>query len=331
MKPWLWLPAQQAHDWAPSLINLYASFSGVRDCNWRQFEWRGMKFRNRLGIAGGVDKDGLAFQSWIKLGAGFVEVGTVTPKPQGPNTGPTVGRDIDNRALWNKLGFPSRGAEFVKKNLAGLTARSNPGARDPVPVFVNIGKNRETKLEDAGGDYASLVREFTGIADTFVVNISSPNTQDLRNLQGREYLSGLLKQVLAARTDNTPVLLKLSPDLTDGELEEILNTSLEEGIDGWILTNTTRERPSGIDFPKDGGLSGAPLGKQSRICLEKTVKILGPRRGGRLIVSAGGVMSATDVSGRLELGADLVQVYSALIFSGPRLFGDIARILRYRK
>lgn len=321
MKPWLWLPAQQAHDWAPSLINLYSTFSPRKNCEWKSFSWRGLQFKNRLGIAGGVDKDGLAYKAWSKLGAGFVEVGTITPKPQGPNPGMTVDRDVSRLALWNKLGFPSRGSEFVKTKLKDKS----------VPLFINVGKNRETPLDQAGRDYAELVRTFTGIADSFVINISSPNTQDLRNLQGRAYLSGLLKQVSDARTDKTPLVLKLSPDLSENELEEILSTSFDCGIDGWILTNTTRERPSGISFSKEGGLSGSPLGVQSKRILANAMKILGPRRDGKLVVSVGGVMTAGDVRERLDMGADLVQVYSALIFSGPGFFGDVARVFGDRK
>ncbi|HEX4922628.1 MAG TPA: quinone-dependent dihydroorotate dehydrogenase [Bdellovibrionales bacterium] len=334
MKPWFLIPVQRAHDWAPFFINTYARLVPKRELVWSPLEWRGLRFRNRLGIAGGVDKDAIGAPAWIKLGAGFVEIGTVTPLPQGPNPGPTVGRDLSRLALWNKLGFPSQGARAVKERLQSMPRT--------VPVFVNIGKNRDTPNENAANDYVSLVKEFEGLADAFVVNISSPNTKNLRDLQQTESLRALLNAVLGARgarvdrgpaneISRTPTLLKLSPDVSDAELEGILQTSYECGIDGWILTNTTRERPAGSPFPHEGGLSGKPLAGRSKHVLARTLSVLGSKKEGRLLISAGGIMTAGDVRERLDMGADLVQVYSALIFSGPGFFRSVARVLGDRK
>jgi dihydroorotate dehydrogenase len=324
MKPWLWLPPQQAHDWAPFFVNSYAKLVSPKICEWNPLEWRGLKFPNRLGIAGGVDKDALACDSWIKLGAGFVEVGTVTPLPQSANPGPTVCRDINRLALWNKLGFPSRGADFVKQRLE----RSSRAA----PLFVNIGKNRATPNEEAASDYARLAKVFTGVADALVINVSSPNTQGLRDLQQREALHQILRATTQARgTWPTPILLKLSPDISAQELEDIFDVSLSNNIDGWILTNTTRSRPAGINFPVEGGLSGSPLAEIAKELLRKASGILGSKKGDRLLVSVGGVMTAQDVQERLDMGADLAQVYSALIFSGPNFFGHVGSALGNRK
>lgn len=318
IKPWLWLPAQLAHDLSGLALRAVAAFSDKTPPAWRSFAWRGLVFKNRLGLAGGADKNGEFLRAWWALGAGFVEVGTVTPRPQEPNPGQIMDRHAPSLSLWNRMGFPNDGAEDVHANL--LASEPHYG-----PVFVNIGKNRDTPNDKASEDYLSLIRAFADVADGFVVNISSPNTKGLRDLQQRETLRSFLSPLVAeARAVSTPILIKLSPDLSRDHLADAVEASVEAGIDGFVLTNTTLERPDGIPYPPEGGMSGAPLKNLSQNALKTTLAVLGPRREGKLIISVGGVMTEDDVFERLALGADLVEVYSTLIFNGPWFFRNVA-------
>jgi dihydroorotate dehydrogenase len=229
-------------------------------------------------------------------------------------------RDLAHKALWNKMGFPSEGADEVYYNLRAY------GEERPTPVFVNIGKNRDTPNERAVDDYVRLIAKLKPFADAFVVNISSPNTKGLRDLQSKEALYNLLVPILneARKPRAKPVLLKLSPDLQQEQLEDAVFVAVDLGIDGFVLTNTTLGRPEGIQFPAEGGLSGAPLKTAACETLRKTLDLLGKRRGDKLIVSAGGILSPEDVFERLQMGADLVEIYSALIFEGPGFFHQVA-------
>lgn len=317
VKPWLWLSPTLAHKLSPTVLKSLSLFGSARPPEWRPLDWRGLHFPNRLGVAGGVDKDGQNIKAWWSLGAGFLEIGTITPQPQPGNTPPVLGRDVGKEALWNRLGFPSQGVARVKKRLLEV---KRPFA---TPVFANIGKNASTPLEAASADYMELLQQLRGIVDGFVVNISSPNTKGLRDLLKPERLQGFLQPILAGK--NEPVLLKLSPDMEDEELDRVLGISHDLGIDGWILTNTSQGIREGLGFPKEGGVSGRPLAGRSKELLSRALRLLGPRREGKLIVSVGGVMSAQDVIERLQMGADLVQVYSALIFEGPYFFRKVAK------
>ena len=193
------------------------------------------------------------------------------------------------------------------------------------PIFVNVGKNRKTSNENAVADYLSVIDKFRPIADAFVVNISSPNTQGLRELQSKENLQRLLTPIMqkVSHFEPTPVLIKLSPDMDQELLAETVMHCHDLGIDGYILTNTTLARHTGCPYPPEGGLSGAPLKDLSERALQTAINALGDKRAGKLIVSAGGIMSPQDVVRRLELGADLVQIYSALILHGPGFFHDV--------
>lgn len=318
VKPWLWLSPSLAHKLSPTVLNGLAFGRAASPPVWRQFEWRGLQFPNRLGIAGGVDKNAQNVRAWWALGAGFLEIGTVTPKPQPGNPPPVVDRDLAREALWNRLGFPSHGVERIKARLKRLPKPHR------APVFANIGKNATTPLENAHEDYLRLLRELTGLVDGFVINISSPNTKGLRELLKPERLRDFLEPIMAARPKE-PILLKLSPDLEDEELERALEISLALGVDGWVLTNTSQGLREGLKFPTEGGVSGRPLGQRSKELLSRALGILGDRRQGKLIVSVGGVMNEEDVVERLNLGADLVQVYAALIFEGPFFLRRVAR------
>lgn len=312
-----WLPTELAHSLAPMGLELYSSLYPYRS---KDFErdplwWRGLYFRNRFGIAGGLDKNADLLPVWQKLGCGFIEVGTVTPRPQLSNPGRIIDRNWNAQLLWNKMGFPSAGCQEVFVNVHKW--------RDQVrlPIFINVGKNRETQNENAAEDYLLVMEKMLGLADAFVINVSSPNTQGLRDLQNSAVLKPLLKQVTAfARS--TPVLLKLSPDLSDDQLREAVETMAETCCSGLILTNTTLQRPGSSDFPKEGGLSGKFLAPISKKFLVESQKILGSDRKNYLIVSAGGVLSPDDFIERRKLGADLVQSYSGWVFYGPGLLRD---------
>ncbi len=339
LRPWLLFPAKLAHDLAPFGLEFAASITPAVEARARSFVWsrknRTLHFRNPLGIAGGVDKDGTQIWGWHHFGAGFVEIGTVTPNPQTPNEGRIIDRDTSRDALWNRMGFPGRGAHFARGLLREWRAdERSHGTR--LPVFVNIGKQRETTLENANQDYVWLIDFFNQpqapneapLVDAFVINISSPNTKGLRDLFSRERLYEFLAPIADRLAEcGTPGLLKLSPDMDEETLRSAVEVSTRLDLDGFIATNTTAARPEGISFPVEGGLSGGPLTLKSREVLEQLLKELGPKRQGLLIVSAGGVLDGAEAATRLSLGADLVETYSGLVFGGPKFFDRALRVL----
>ncbi|MDZ4661117.1 MAG: quinone-dependent dihydroorotate dehydrogenase [Pseudomonadota bacterium] len=324
LKPWLYLPVSWAHPLGHIYLKIYGKLKSPKVKKWRSLIWKDLVFPNPLGIAGGVDKSGDSIQGWWSCGAGFLEVGTVTPLPQNPNPGKILARDIKNLAVWNRLGFPSLGMEHTFKTLANI---KKPW---PTPVLINVGKNRSTPNHEAHNDYLAVMNHLNSLADVFVINISSPNTIGLRDLQSEDALKQLLDKTLQAyRQKNAgfsrPILLKLSPDLNQIELEAALNISLEFEIDGWILSNTTLSRYSDCPFPTEGGVSGKPLAKLSLNSLKLALNFLGSKRTGKLLISVGGISSHEDIEERLALGANLVQVYSALIYNGPGFFSDMSK------
>ncbi len=319
IKPWLWLPTKWAHSLSPLVLRWLNHFGEGQPLVWKSKTWKNLIFKNPMGIAGGLDKNGEFLKAWWNLGAGFVEVGTVTPEPQGANSGEIMSRNIPARALWNRMGFPSHGADEVHYNLSAFRPYLTP-------VFVNVGKNRHTPLDLAANDYLSVMDRLKFLADAFVINISSPNTAGLRDLQKKENLVNLLLPLVKFCKDlkNKPLLLKLSPDLTNDELKETVEAASEVGVDGFVLVNTTLSRTQDIPFPNEGGMSGQPLGDRAEEVLKETLKILGPHREGKLIISVGGVFTAEDALRRLQLGADLVQAYSAVVFEGLNFFKKIS-------
>lgn len=313
MKPWLWLPPQWSHALAPVVLPMVATLAPKCSYRWKPLKWKGLDFVNPLGIAGGVDKTGTQLVAWQKLGAGFLEVGTVTPRPQGPNPGTIIDRDNRTHSVWNKMGFPNPGAEAVRDQLLKI------GPQIQVPLFINIGKNRDTKNDEALKDYTAAFNILKDCGTTFVINISSPNTKGLRDLQSREYLSDFLKGMRDVASDKN-LLLKLSPDMSIDALKESLDLGVQEKLDGFILTNTTLQRPGSLPFPTEGGVSGEPLKELSRSTLVTTCQHLGNEKKKHLIVSVGGILNFEETSWRLDHGADLVQVYAALIYEGPLFF-----------
>lgn len=326
MKPWLVLPAQLAHDLSPLGLQVYALFNRIPTPSWKPFVWNGIVFKNRLGIAGGVDKNGDLLGVWNSIGCGFVEIGTVTPTLQLANPGKILDRSLTDQALWNQMGFPSAGADDVFYNLRNFKTQT------PLPLFVNIGKNRTTANEDAHKDYSFLMQKFYSVADAFVVNISSPNTKGLRDLAKPENLNAFLNPIARTRSMlaqehglSKPVVLKLSPDLNEDDLKSIIDTAVRTKIDGFVLTNTTLERKTSKKFPDSGGISGKPVQQLSKKALQIVCSHLGQEKSKNLIISVGGVMTAEDVFERIELGADLVEVYTTLIFEGPGFFKKVAK------
>ncbi|MCS6838274.1 MAG: quinone-dependent dihydroorotate dehydrogenase [Bdellovibrionaceae bacterium] len=331
---WRYLPPEFSHRWAPAALAIYRRLWAplYEDCLWNPISWGKDFYRNPLGIAGGFDKNAQMVDDLFRIGFGFVEVGTVTPLPQGPNPGNILDRDWRTRSLWNKMGFPNIGAEQVRKNLEGLSCK-------PGPVWVSLGKNRWTELEKSHHDFAFVAKTLNDVADVFVINISSPNTQGLRKLQGKEMLQPLIEEV--KNVTNRPLLIKFSPDQTKEQFWEALDVALASGISGIIVTNTTlrRTRPAHSTFKNndsfekilkkwpatEGGISGGFLAPFSEEFLlwaqEYRVKCAQTFK----IVSCGGIMTPEDVRNRLGMGADLVQVYSALVFEGFSFPKTVAR------
>ncbi|MFN7730141.1 MAG: quinone-dependent dihydroorotate dehydrogenase [Bdellovibrio sp.] len=276
---------------------------------WKPFTWKGVSFSNRLGIAGGVDKNADLVTCWPKLGFGFAEIGTVTPRPQNANPGTIVDRDWDAHLLWNKMGFPNDGQWDVRARLESAGPQS-------IPLFLNVGKNRDTPAEKAHEDYAEVARTLSPYVDAIVLNVSSPNTQGLRSLQSKDSLGALVRTV-ALNSFGKPILVKFSPDEDETALAQSLDVAASEGANGFVLTNTTVQRPPNSGFPETGGLSGRFLQDLSKKSLKVAVRHFKNAVTQPLLVSAGGVLSPADVIERLDLGADLVQVYAALVFEGP--------------
>lgn len=282
----------------------------------RQRLWD-LDFPNPIGIAAGFDKDARAPKALLRLGFGFVEVGTVTPRPQSGNPKPRVFRLDQDGAVINRMGFNSGGLDSL---VARLTRRD----RSEGVVGVNIGRNRDSA--DAGADYIEGARRAAPVADYLVVNVSSPNTPGLRDLQARAVLEGLLRQLLEARGQtgaNMPLLVKIAPDLTAEERADIATVALATAIDGIVIANTTIARPNGLRSPhanEAGGLSGNPLFAPSTALLAEMYRLTE----GRIpLIGVGGVASAADAYAKIRAGASLVQLYTALIFAGPTLIGDI--------
>lgn len=280
---------------------------GVQDRRLQQTVF-GLDFPNPVGLAAGYDKNALAVDFWASLGFGFVEIGSVTSRPQDGNPPPRLFRLPDQQALVNRMGFNNDGAEAIAPRVAPRPHR--------IPVGVNVGKNRDVELADAGADYAETIAAFSGRADFFVLNVSSPSTPGLRQLQGREFLDGLLASI---RFD-VPVLLKLAPDLTFDQIDDVLALALmrKHNLAGIVATNTTIDHP----VPPEGGLSGEPLRARATECVRH---IWRQTRGALPVVGVGGVFTADDAYEKIRAGASLVEVWTGLIYEGPSIVAQINR------
>jgi len=283
----------------------------------------GWEFPNPVGLAAGFDKNAEVPDAMLRFGFGFVETGTVTPRPQPGNPKPRLFRLAEDGALVNRLGFNNEGLDAVRARLAAR--RGQPGL-----VGANLGKNKESA--DAIADYVAGVRALGALADYLVVNVSSPNTPGLRDLQRKSSLIALIEALKSARAaaaapDPPPLLLKIAPDLSDAERAEIAEAALETGIDGLIISNTTVARPAELRNPhasEAGGLSGKPLFAPSTALLADMYR---RTRGDIPLIGVGGIASGADAYAKIRAGASLVQLYTALVYEGPGLVLRIKRDL----
>jgi dihydroorotate dehydrogenase len=274
----------------------------------------GLDFSNPIGLAAGFDKNAEVVEAMLALGFGFAEFGTVTPRPQPGNPKPRIFRLPDQRAVINRLGFNNAGLEVAAQRAARLKRKRGV-------VGGNIGKNKDST--GAIADYVTGAARLSPLVDYLTVNVSSPNTPGLRTLQGRAILTELLSAVQAARKAPVPVLVKIAPDLTDSDLDDIIHAAVDSRIAGIIVSNTTIDRPA--DLPpglaaETGGLSGVPLFKPSTEILRRVYRT----SAGKIpLVGVGGIASADDAYAKIRAGASLVQLYTALVYQGP---GLVARI-----
>jgi dihydroorotate dehydrogenase len=283
----------------------------------------GRRFPNPVGIAAGFDKNAEVYRAVLRLGFGFAEIGSVTPRPQAGNPKPRLFRLPEDRAVINRMGFNNDGVEMVARRLASRGALAGP-------LGVNLGKNKDSP--DAAADYVRGVEALGRYADYLVINVSSPNTPGLRALQGREPLATLIEAVKRARgqacpESPPPLLVKIAPDLQPEDKQDIAAVALASGIDGLIVSNTTLARPASLrssERSETGGLSGVPLFRPSTELLAEIYRLTG----GRLpLVGVGGIASGQDAYAKIRAGASLVQLYSALVYEGPGLVQRIKREL----
>jgi dihydroorotate dehydrogenase len=289
----------------------------------------GLSFPNVLGVAAGFDKDVRVATGLGYLGFGHVELGTLTPYPQSGQPRPRIFRLPPDHAVINRMGFPNEGVEAAVPRLKRLVQD-----KGQLIIGVSLGMQKETPLDKAVDDYLVVMRAVYPYADYLAVNISSPNTPGLRELQGGRYLAHLITRLRYANEalasqhhlNRRPLLLKIAPDLSWPELDEILAVALHGGVDGLIATNTTLER-SGLVHPnqsQSGGLSGRPVAERSN----KIIRYIRQQAGRRLpIIGVGGVFTAADVKAKLDAGAVLVQTYTGLVYEGPGMAGRILRVL----
>ncbi len=313
------LPAETAHEVSMKMLALAAKVlgRGIGVPGGQASECFGLRFPNAVGLAAGMDKNAVALPAWPLMGFGFVEIGTVTALPQPGNPQPRVFRLPRQQALINRLGFNNEGAEAVSARLAAWRAS---GRWPRVPVGINLGKSRVTPLPDAPGDYARSFRLLREHGDYFVVNVSSPNTPGLRDLQESAQLRAILRAIDAENIRQKPVLVKISPDLDLAYLDDLVAGVEEEGIAGWIATNTTLDHssvPEGED--RDGGLSGAPLRGKSDVVVRQLAE-----RTRLPVIGVGGITDTESARAKQQAGARLVQLYTGLVYRGPTLPGQIA-------
>jgi len=290
-------------------------------------------FHHPLGLAAGFDKGAEALMSWSAMGFSWCEYGGVTRYPQEGNAKPRMFRANKHSALVNKMGFNNPGASEIRKRLSDRRAAD----RWPkFPVAANIGRSKKVPNEHAGDDYAATLEMLWDHADLFVLNISSPNTPGLRELQGNEYLGSILNscnKIISKKDKSKPMLLKLSPDAKDDELRDVITFAGKNGIDGIVATNTTIKRPVPLStqsrkaFSSEGGLSGKPLNSRAL----EVINLAYDETGGKIpIVGVGGIDSGDSAWEAIISGASLIQIYSALVFNGPTVISSIVKGLKKR-
>ncbi len=319
VKPLLFaLDPESAHDLTIASMARWGALCGAGQPKpGRSVEIAGLRFENPIGLAAGLDKDAEAVSGFSKLGFGHIEVGTVTPKAQSGNVKPRVFRLTEDQGLINRFGFNNQGVDLLVSRLKDHPYQGVLG--------VNIGKNKETPNERAVDDYVYCLTKAAAVADYITVNVSSPNTPGLRDLADAQRILEIIDPVLIARDSVTnrkgqrlPVFVKLAPDFSDDDLQQVLNALAQTAIDAVILTNTTltRDGLTDVNQGEAGGLSGAPLTERSFHCLTLALDAL---RNQIPVISVGGIMSPEECQRRLQAGAALVQIYTGLIYAGPGL------------
>jgi len=322
------LPAETAHNIA--VFALAHGFAPIADQILLPVKTGGLSFDNPLGLAAGFDKNGVASQGAIRLGFGFAEVGTITPRPQAGNPRPRLFRLPEDEAVINRYGFNSKGMEIARNNLRKIAHRQGV-------VGVNIGANKTSP--DMVADYYQGAYYLAGEADYLTVNISSPNTPGLRDLQHENHIKQVLQAAFKGRDEaigqpdrRPPVFVKLAPDMQEADLLRAMDASLETGINGFILTNTTIARPEGLQSrhrDEAGGLSGQPLTRRSLDMLAMASAHLQRLKAKDIVlIGAGGIGRAEQAYARLLVGADLLQLYTALALQGPYIVGQMLRQLK---
>lgn len=337
MRPILFsMDAEQAHDL--TMQRMAQGQNTLLEAAWRQpqisdpITLAGLRFPNRVGLAAGLDKNARCIDGLAAMGFGFVEVGTVTPKPQPGNPKPRLFRLPQANALINRFGFNNDGLEAFVRNVQQSEVRRRG---KPLLLGLNIGKNAATAIENATQDYLTCLEGVYPHADYVTVNISSPNTKNLRALQSDEALDGLLAAIAQRREElaqqqgkRVPIFVKIAPDLTEEQAQVIAATLQRHGMDGVIATNTTigRDAVKGLPHAEEtGGLSGAPVLEASNRVIAQLRQTLGK---GFPIIGVGGIITAADAVSKIQAGADVVQLYSGLVYTGPTLVPQVARALK---
>ena len=316
---------EEAHDMAIGLVRWLAEESYrcrlMRDLvarpASREVHLMGLTFSSRVGLAAGLDKNAEAPLAWWAFGFGFAELGTVTPRPQSGKPKPRMFRIPARQALINRMGFNNQGAKRVTERLAEQKAA---GLRPPMPILLSVGKNAATPNERAAEDYNLAATMLAPHADILTINVSSPNTPGLRSLQNPQELTAIVRAVLEPAAGK-PVLVKVAPELEGDLLRSVLDACLSAGATGFIATNTLAKRPD--EDREDGGLSGQPLRQISRVRVAEIRKHVGDKVP---LIGCGGINDAESARAMIDAGADLIQLYTALVYEGPFLAARLSRM-----
>jgi dihydroorotate dehydrogenase len=298
---------------------------------WENIEINSLKFRNRIGIAAGLDKDGIAIRFFDAVGFSHIEIGTITPLPQPGNPKPRLFRLVKDEALINRMGFNNIGVDKIRDNIIEARKHISPDFL----IGANIGKNKDTPIEKAAEDYKICIEKLFDTADFFTINISSPNTEYLRTLQNEQFLDNLLKVITTANRNTAKknssrpkeIFVKIAPDLTEEEIEHIYILAAKYEICGIVATNTTITRNNLLaDIDEEGGLSGKPLKEMSDVVLKKLNELnLNITYAKLFLIGSGGVFTKEDYKEKLILGADLVQIYTGYIYEGNSILKKLLK------
>ncbi|HEY8398404.1 MAG TPA: quinone-dependent dihydroorotate dehydrogenase [Flavihumibacter sp.] len=338
-----WLPAETAHYFSMNCLQAACTVPGIRKLISNKFTLSsptpvqafGLSFKNKVGLAAGFDKNARYLRELEALGFGFVEIGTVTPKPQDGNEKPRLFRLPKDQALINRMGFNNDGVKVVAERLKNwkLSQAGKP-EQNRLIIGGNIGKNKVTPNEDAWKDYEICFRELFNVVDYFVVNVSSPNTPGLRELQEKDALHKILShlQTINQQQPNPkPILLKIAPDLTPGQVNDVVDLAREIRLDGLVVSNTTisradlRTSQQELDRIGAGGLSGAPVRNRAT----ELVRYISEKAGGEVpVIASGGIFSGEDAREKLDAGASLVQVWTGFIYVGPTIARNICKAIQ---